>query len=157
MTSMTRPVSSLLAMGYIVLRARTLNIHINTTKLQKLMYACYGACLAKYGVKICEENPEAWQHGPVFPRTLDALRGFGIEFFEQMDVSALLDVYSEDVKMMVDDVLKGFGRFAANQLVEWTHQKDSPWSVASDNGRILFRQIPDSLILDYFDEHVIAK
>ena len=37
-----RPLDSLQVMAYIIERSQALNININVTKLQKLMYCCYG-------------------------------------------------------------------------------------------------------------------
>ena len=46
-----RPLDSLQVMAYIIQRCKQLQTpFLNTTKLQKLMYCCYGTCLAKWGV-----------------------------------------------------------------------------------------------------------
>lgn len=44
------------------------NYFINLTKLQKLIFCCYGVALAEGNIRICKEHPKAWDHGPVFPQ-----------------------------------------------------------------------------------------
>ncbi len=46
-----QPEDSLQMMAYIVDRCQALGVSLNTTKLQKLMYCCYGAVLGRrFGV-----------------------------------------------------------------------------------------------------------
>ena len=61
-----RPVESLQATAYIVKRCDEKGIALNVTKLQKLMFCCYGAVLGKFGLRLIDEYPVAWQYGPVF-------------------------------------------------------------------------------------------
>lgn len=152
----TAPIDSLQIMGYIVQRCEALGIHINTTKLQKLMYCCYGACLGRFNFRICDESPEAWQYGPVFPRTLKSLQENGIEYFSVKSVKDVDQALPQYVKDLIDSTLRTFGKFAANQLVNWSHFQGSPWAVTSANGEFLREQIPDSLIKEYFVNHVLA-
>lgn len=57
--------------AYIVKYCAMKNYFINLTKLQKLLYCCYGAVLAYSGIRLIKEHPKAWDHGPVFPRVYD--------------------------------------------------------------------------------------
>lgn len=50
------------------------NIYVNVTKLQKLLYCCYGVVLAALDERLTSEHPQAWEHGPVFPRTFNAIK-----------------------------------------------------------------------------------
>ena len=78
-----RPFDSLQVMAYIIKRCKQKGIYVNITKLQKLLYCCYGVVLAKFGVRLTDERPEAWQYGPVFPETLRSIQFFGIDAFCQ--------------------------------------------------------------------------
>ena len=40
------------------------NYFINITKLQKLVYCCYGVVLAAQDTRLCKEHPKTWAHGP---------------------------------------------------------------------------------------------
>lgn len=156
MTDITAPIDSLQVMAYIVQRCEALGIHMNTTKLQKLMYCCYGACLGRYNFRICDESPEAWQYGPVFPRTLKALQEKGVEYFKLIPTKDVEQALPQNLKDLIDSTLRTFGKFAANQLVNWSHFQGSPWAVASSNGAVLREQIPDGLIKEYFEKYVLA-
>lgn len=157
MTTAVRPLDSLLVMAYIAQRAVKLGVYLNVTKLQKLMYTCYGACLAKFNVQISEEGPYAWQYGPVFPNALNETREYGIEPSLYLDLSIVEQEYPTEIKEMIDSVLRVFGPLTANQLVEWTHKKNSPWDITTGNGKKLYSRIPDSLISDYFVKYVLKN
>ena len=53
---------------------------IEHMKLQKLVYCSYGWWLTYYGldgIKLTEDGPEIWRHGPVFPELYQAFKVFG--------------------------------------------------------------------------------
>ena len=54
--------------AYVTKQCAQKNFFVNLTKIQKLVFCVYGAVLATSGVRICDEHPKAWPHGPVFPR-----------------------------------------------------------------------------------------
>lgn len=151
-------IDSTVVMAYLIQRCRMLGVpNINVTKMQKLMYCCYGVCMAKFRCKLGDESPEAWQYGPVFPRTLRELQVHGIDFVASKNTDALKSAMPEGVVAMIDATLRTFGKFAANQLSNWSHIPGSPWFVASLNGQLLREQISDSLIADYFSKHVLKQ
>ena len=41
------------------------NYFINITKLQKLVYCCYGVVLAAQDIRLCKEHPKTWTNDPV--------------------------------------------------------------------------------------------
>ena len=47
-----RPLDSLQVMAYIVDMCRKQHIEVNVTKLQKLLYCCYGVALAQLGIRL---------------------------------------------------------------------------------------------------------
>lgn len=147
---------SLQMMSYIIKRCRALNVpDLNITKLQKLMYCCYGTVLTKFGVSISTEQPEAWQYGPVFPRTLRILQNLDIdEFARVIDSSSVESKLGEEPKKMIDATLRVFGRHKATKLSAWSHSVGSPWARASNDGKDLYGQIDDLTIISYFGQHV---
>lgn len=156
MTEMTvRPLNSLLVMAYIAQRAVNLGVFVNATKLQKLMYICYGVCLAKFGVRICDETPAAWQYGPVFANALRDLRKNGVEHYLYVGTSEVSDSYPELLRDMIDATLRVFGKYSATQLVDWTHQIGTPWSTVSNQGKKLYIEIPDQQTVEYFKNHLL--
>lgn len=151
-----RPLDSLQLMAYIIERCRALDINVNATKLQKLMYCCYGVALASLNLRLCGESPEAWQYGPVFPRTLLALKNNGLDGFSEMVRPPEKKLIDANVEAVIDQTLNFFGEFTANQLSSWSHLKGSPWSRASNDGKDLYGQIDDSSIRAYFRANVIG-
>ena len=96
-----QPVNSLQVVAFIVKFCKANDIPLNITKLQKLMYCCYGVVLAKTGLRLTDEHPEAWQYGPVFPDALKCVQFFDLEEFEEvrrrLESAELEEVLSRDV------------------------------------------------------------
>ncbi len=154
---MSKFITSLQMMGYIIARCLELKVpNVNITKLQKLMYCCYGACLAKYHFRICDQNPEAWKFGPVFPQTLDSWDLYKMGF-SALESDKVREYLPDHIAQLIDTTLKYFGKWPASRLVDWTHLPNSPWSEISKNGKELRIQIPDSLIIEYFNKHVFKQ
>lgn len=110
---------------YLTQRANERNIHLNVTKLQKLLYICYGLYLSYAEEYLLDERPEAWQYGPFFPEVHKKQK----ENNDSLEV--LIPRISEDrfkeYDFLIDAVLEAFGTWTAMNLVEWTHQKGTAW------------------------------
>lgn len=158
-TLSSAPFDSLQMMSYIIERCRRLGITgICATKLEKLMYCCYGVCLAARDFRLCDESPEAWQYGPVFPRTLRRFKEMGVDSFADMFPYRNVEENLPDTcKSAIDQTLLYFGKYSATQLSTWSHNKGSPWSKASNNGKNLYEQIDDTTIRTFFRERVIRS
>lgn len=57
--------------AYIAKQAVIKNYYVDLTKLQKILYACYGTYLAVTGKRLCIDNPKAWPNGPFFQKVYD--------------------------------------------------------------------------------------
>lgn len=148
---------SLKLAAVIAKKCRDHGIYWNNTKIQKLLYCCYGCTLAKFDGRICDEYPRAWQYGPVFPRVFNYIRK-GNDFREINDCGEITD--NQLVDDLIEEVVKTFGVYTATSLSEWTHSKDSPWDkvvnqTSQEEGGGLNNFIPDDLIADYFKLHVV--
>ncbi|MDO5531972.1 Panacea domain-containing protein [Sutterella sp.] len=155
MTKAFRPVDSLQMMAYIIGHCVEKDIALNVTKLQKLMYCCYGCVLARFGARLTDEYPEAWQFGPVFPEALRSARFFSLDDFlgkATPEVTAL----PADVIALVNDAVDYFGQFKAAQLSDWSQRPNSPWARATHGGKFLYSRLEDSDISSYFRRNVLA-
>lgn len=152
-----RPLDSLQVMAYLIKRCRELGIEVNATKLQKLMYCCYGVLLAVLNYRLCDESPEAWQYGPVFPRTLRALKNSSADAIVDLFPTNEADQWPAAIKAAITQTLEFFGKYTANQLSIWSHLKGSPWSRASNEGKDLYGQIDDTTIRAYFSGSVVRR
>lgn len=149
-----RPVDSLQMMAYIIKRCDDLGVELNITKLQKLMYCCYGTVLGRFDQRLIDEFPAAWQYGPVFPEALRAAQFFQVSGFRDKDTPEANELPNA-VRGVIDQTLVNFGKFSAKQLSDWTHIKGSPWYRASDGGMVLYGRLDDNNIKEYFRAHVL--
>lgn len=136
---------------YIIVTARKKRISINITKLQKLMYICYGTWLALKQYRLTEEKPQAWQYGPLFFNTWEKL--YSIKFDEiQEDVKLSGDENeNKEFQNLLDVVLDKFGDWNATMLVNWTHKDESPWSQAKKSPNFKWGdELCDNAIYKYF-------
>ena len=138
-------------MAYILGLCQQKKLPWNITKAQKLLYCCYGTILAGFGERLTDENPQAWQYGPVFPRTFNGIKNGRVTpgkdngFSEQCNPKWLT---------LIDQTVAFFGRYAASQLSEWSHKAGSPWDRATYGGRELDVQIPNGFVREYFSKMV---
>lgn len=129
----------------------------NNTKIQKLLYCCYGSVLAAYGERLCDEYPRAWQYGPVFPRVFKYIQKKKGKIEDYcLDLNA-----DQSLKSFLSKVIDIFGKYNAVPLSEWTHKKGSPWdqvvNCIDGEGEGLGNFIPDGIIEQYFKEHVVKN
>lgn len=134
-------------MAYILGVCEQNNITWNITKAQKLLYCCYGTVLAAFNERLTEEAPQAWQYGPVFPRTFNGLRKGRIT--PGLD-KGFSNRCNEQWLPLIQETVKLFGKYTASQLSTWSHKPGSPWSKATHDGEDLQVQIPAEYIKEYF-------
>lgn len=138
-------------MAYILGLCQKKGFAWNVTKAQKLLYCCYGTILAGFDQRLTEENPQAWQYGPVFPRTFNGIKkgrvvpgwdhGFSIRC-------------NPDWLPLIDQTVDFFGKYSATQLSAWSHKTGSPWDLATKGGTDLLGHIPGEFIKQYFSSMV---
>lgn len=142
---------------YIIAYANRHGKAINMTKLQKLLYIAYGIHLAVNGTRLCDEPPQAWPYGPVFPATRNSLLHtdfYGISL-DSPEFAALRS--DNDVSNLVGLVFRSFGDWTASQLTEWSHRNGSPWERTVElDGFRWGNRIPDDYIKSYF-KMIIGK
>lgn len=148
------PIDSLQMVAFIIKRCDAKGIDLNITKLQKLMYCCYGTVLGEFGQRLIDEFPAAWQYGPVFPEALRAVQFFQLKGFRNQATPDADDL-PESVRAVIDQTLDSFGKFSAKQLSDWTHLKGSPWFKASDGGASLYHRLSDEDVRNYFKAYVL--
>lgn len=143
-------IDSVLAVAYIKFKCLSLPItDINITKLQKLLYCCYGVTLALTGQRLTKEYPQAWPYGPVFPRTFNAIRK------NKLPNVFSLDGIPKELILRIDQTVKLFGTIQAGKLSAWTHIANSPWAKATNNGENTPVRMDDLQILRYFQDRVV--
>ncbi len=138
------PVESLQSTAYVVGRCDELCVALNITKLQKLIYCCYGTVLGKFGMRLVDEHPVALRSLQFFG--IDAFRGKAAPEAEALPVA---------VRAVIDETLENFGKFGAEELSRWTRMTGSPWHRVTKGGASPYRTLCDEGIRNYFRAYVL--
>ncbi|MBI2919196.1 MAG: DUF4065 domain-containing protein [Chloroflexi bacterium] len=102
---------------------------ITNLKLQKLCYYAQGFSLAIFNERLFPEEIQAWKHGPVVEVLWREYNRYGYQPIPiPNDIDP--DLYSEDVKDLLDEVYEVYGQFSAWKLRDMTHQ-EPPWKEAA--------------------------
>lgn len=143
--------NSVVVAFYIVAWANQNKVTINLTKTQKLLYVAYGANLIVGKDRLCNEHPQAWPYGYVFPTTRNKLLKANLAAIT-MDSEILAEVRNDTyLEQVVRFVFEGFGNKTAGQLTAWSHRPNSPWEETTHMPNFKWgNEIPDAYIYDYF-------
>jgi uncharacterized phage-associated protein len=143
---------SLSIASYIANICKENNMTYDDSKIQRLMYCCYGCVLAAYGERLCDEYPRAWAYGPVFLKVHKHIS----EKKEILYISPHLENTSEDVLELLTDVVKKFGMFTTSSLSKWVCAAGSPWDIVVNELDAPNSIIPDDLISNHFKRNVLS-
>ncbi len=137
---------------------------IEHMKLQKLVYCSYGWWLAINGmdaVRLTDEGPEIWKHGPVFNSLYQVLKVFGRTHIAApqstgpFEEAENIDHDDDHTRSFVRWIWSRYGHLSSFALSEMTHKPGTPWHrVATENNfRIAFNtRIPDKYIFEEFNK-----
>src|SRR5690625_1004935 len=121
-------------------------------KLQKLLFFLYREYIKTNKTPPFTEKFRAWDYGPVIREVYDEYKSYGrssIEYSEDDSTPIVkeepfkLSVYSRFKKTPIygkileslDRTLIDYGSKSASELVDITHQKNSPWEKAFQDGK----------------------
>lgn len=140
------------------------------TKLQKLVYFCYADYLCQTQKRLFEDKIYAFTYGPVVSSIYDTCKKYhhtivnGDDSLRDIRSSTTMSsakskiIFSEDGSeklVSIDDTLQRYGGYTAKQLVDITHQKDTPWSSVYDEAH-RYQVISDKQILEHhFKEQLL--
>ncbi|MFV0446677.1 MAG: Panacea domain-containing protein [Planctomycetaceae bacterium] len=134
--------------------AREQRRSLTIMQLLKLVYIAHGWSLALLSEPLVDEEPEAWQHGPVFPAIYRELRRFGSQpitglAFDRFGSVPRADL-SDRQRSVVRSVVRGYGDMHAFALSDMTHQSGTPWAMVFRDGQGVSDGIPNSLIAEHY-------
>ena len=118
---------------YLLLRAAQEGDTITPLKIQKLVYLSYVRSLIK-GLKLFDEEFQAWPNGPVVPSLYRDFKQFGYNPIDQSYYIDARDTVSNELKDALPFVEEAFAEYAprtAFDLVAITHL-DGAWSKARE-------------------------
>jgi len=138
---------------YMLKLAADKGLEMTNLKLQKLVYIAHGYMWALANKPLIDEAPQAWKYGPVIHSVYGQFRKY-VDQRIQIDTSKIPeDLLDDKEKEVIEAVLDTYGQESAIDLVNLTHQPDTPWDeIWNRHGGKdqLFAEIPDPLIKNHF-------
>ena len=127
---------------------------LSLLKLLKLMYYAEGIFLAYDRGSLFKDPFIAWVHGPVVYSVWKRFTETKYDMtFEDSEKAEFKKISEEDVELL-ENVFQTFGTYSAWGLRNLTHG-EKPWLEATDNGRVMNREISRDSIRDYFKQNYI--
>ncbi|UWS78527.1 DUF4065 domain-containing protein [Phaeobacter sp. G2] len=147
-----------------VLKAAWENGHdVTQIDLQKICYFLHGHHLVDHGQPMIASTFEAWDYGPVQRSLYNQFKKFGSQSITELAVAfdpirqkekPLPSVTTNSIRETIAKHLPKYLSIPSFELVEMTHQPDTPWSkTRSDaiNSANIGMRISNDLIVDLFE------
>lgn len=133
-------------------------IALSNLQLQKLVYIAHGYLLGWKSKPLIVEPIEAWTYGPVVSAIYHQFKSYGDS---KIPVSSVFSTELDSDRDAVDTlngVLSLYGRMTAMDLVNLTHQQDTPWDIAWNvqGGKKFFSHSIDNEIIKNHFRKVIS-
>lgn len=113
--------------GYIILYSEAQGKSVTNLRLQKLLYFVQKEYLVRFGRSAFDDEICAWQYGPVIPSVYHEFSYFANTPISNANCSVEID---KTLKETIKAVVSKYINTPTWQLVQYTHQKTSPWSKA---------------------------
>jgi uncharacterized phage-associated protein len=134
---------------------------ITPMKAVKLTYIAHGWWLAIKEGSLLDENPEAWEYGPVVPRVYFTFKKYGSHHIHCLEKEPIvygedasdLSKIPEDIKSFLDLIWNGYKKYDGIELSALTHRPNTPWDIVWNQMGGKSRkhsQIPDTLIRNHY-------
>jgi uncharacterized phage-associated protein len=147
--------SAVVVSNEIIRRSIEERITLTPLKLQKILYFVYGHYYAKTGKRLFSEPFLVWKYGPVVQAVYDEFGVFGASNITRLATDAQGDIWvpsndcgeNADFFSSFEETWNHYKNKSASELVDLTHEKESPWHNADKKGDLI---IDDNEILEYF-------
>lgn len=134
--------------------ARVQGKSLTIMQLLKLVYIAHGWSLALLRAPLVDEEPEAWQHGPVFPSIYREFRRFGSQPIVANSIAEFgiesTPKLSDQQRAVIHSVVQSYGDMHAFSLSRITHEPGTPWSQIYRNGLGSSDEIPNAIIAEHY-------
>ena len=128
---------------------------VNKTKMQKLLYICYGSYLKIHDMQqLLDEKPNAWDYGPAFPNVYRAQKSSSDGLDGLQALSGEKSEYFKRFDDLINGVLDFFGDWTAGQLVAWTHEEGTAWHKKYSNKKDRYTSLNNLDILMDFKRYM---
>ncbi|EGR4059950.1 DUF4065 domain-containing protein [Vibrio cholerae] len=132
--------------------AKDKGIELSNLQLQKLVYIANGYMLGWKNKNLCTQPMEAWEYGPVIGDVYHTFKSNGKGVIPvNTDIVTALD-NDNDAEYIISGVLDNYGKKSAPELVNLTHQEDSPWTEVWEREAKHYRSVPidEDLIKNHY-------
>lgn len=129
-------------------------------KLNKLLYFAQGCHLARTGKSLFDEQIEAWQLGPVAPAIYQKYKVCGRDPIPFVDEGYDPSKLSADELETLTDVMREYGCYTGNHLVNLTHRPGTPWHQFYDVDERAYgynSTIPRDAMKEYFTANPVPR
>lgn len=126
-----------------------------TMKMQKLAFYAQAHSFTTRGVKLFDEDFQAWPNGPVCPELFAVHRGMFLIRKGELQTKVNLSALDDTEKQLIRDVCVEYARYTGNQLSKKTHA-EAPWKNARGSLRLMEpcnTVITQDVIRDYYAKH----
>ncbi len=124
---------------------------LSPMQVQKLAYFAHGIHLARGLGPLCNEEPEAWLFGPVFPSLYHALKIWGAARILK-PAPAPREVIAPRSRAVIERAWQEYGHMRAMELSNRSHDPAGPWfQVRERTGGSHFAVIRNADIRSYFE------
>lgn len=132
-------------------------------ELEKIMYFSYCEYLKEYHEPMFSDEFEAWKYGPVVPSVYRELKKYSRSRIEIEDKDKVL-VWSKIMKFKsydkllkaIDKTIEEYGEYTAEQLVNETNKKGSPWYIVYKQSGTTNGKIPKDLIIEFLENEYLC-
>ena len=141
---------------FVTLSIRAEENDITNLKLNKLVYFAQGLHLAQFDTALFPEPVEAWKFGPVVASVYSAFNPYGGNIITKETGTFSQDRFTAEEIEFLLDIDAEYGKYAANKLVDMTHEPGGPWASCYREGA-LHTIIPQESMKAYFADKLISK
>ena len=127
---------------------------ITNLKLNKLLYFAQGVFLARTGKPLFDDDFEAWPYGPVVPAIYHKYKVCGRNPISTESQDIDRSIFAEDELETLLDVMREYGKYTGEYLLNLTHRLGTPWSIAAFGEE---KKISLQDMESYFKSHPIAR
>ena len=133
-----------------------MNIYLNSTKVNKLLYLVYGVYLYNYEPLFShtKDKPRLFKNGPVFDY-IQKYEENKIDFENKNNHKVKL---SRNIRSIIKIVLKSFGKYNAVPLANWSMRKGGAWyEVSKKDTSMKWGIIIDDELIEKEMDKIITK
>ncbi|WP_221797505.1 Panacea domain-containing protein [Oceanobacter mangrovi] len=126
-------------------------LQLSNLQLQKLLYIAHGYLLAWKNKPMFDDDISAWKYGPVIHGVYEQFREYGASKIPVGEIESGID--DAEVLQALEGTLNLYGDRDAMDLVNLTHQPNTPWYQiyeVQDGKRDQFARIPNDMIKDHY-------